>query len=173
MPVAVPIDPAKLLEAAHGFATHHQGQGRPRPVWLRRAVSSAYYALFHSIVLTASESLLPNCSNQDRLNLARSFSHQAISNVCQWVASGRGAPDYSLPLVNRLQGTPIVGVATAFSSLRLQRHEADYDHLASFSKTKALAAIQDAERGIQELAAATPEQREAFVALLCLKTTIR
>jgi hypothetical protein len=172
MPVAVPIDPAKLIEAAKDFATHQSGQGRPRPVWLRRAVSSAYYALFHSIILTACESLLPNGTRTEQLNLARSFSHLAVSDVCQWVAS-RGGPTHSVPLVTSLQGTTIVGVARAFSSLRLGRHEADYDHLSVFSKARALAAIEDAERGIQQLAAASDSERQLFVALLSLKTSIR
>lgn len=173
MASAVPIDPAKLLEAARDFANHHRGQGRPRPIWLRRAVSSAYYALFHSIVLTVAGILLPSGSQEERLRLTRSFSHQSVATVCTWITSGNGIPEHSEALARSLQGTPIAGVADAFTSLRLSRHDADYDHLAPFDKKTALAAIEDAEKGIQQLSAATDRDREALAALLSLKTQIR
>jgi hypothetical protein len=67
----------------------------------------------------------------------------------------------------------ISGVASSFGSLRIARHEADYDHLAVFSKARALAAVADAERGIQQLGAAQEEEKEAFATLLALNTRIR
>lgn len=173
MASVVPIDPAKLLEAARGFANHHGAQGRPRPIWLRRAVSSAYYALFHSIVLTAVENLLPNGTREERLRLTRSFSHQCVAAVSTWIVSGQGVPEHSQALATSLQATSIAGVADAFTSLRLARHDADYDHLTPFDKKTALAAIEDAEKGIQQLAAATDRDRQAFAALLSLRTQIR
>lgn len=164
MASAVPIDPAKLLEAARDFANHHRGQGRPRPIWLRRAVSSAYYALFDSIVLTVAGILLPSGSQEERLRLTRSFSHQSVATVCTWITSGNGIPEHSEALARSLQGTPIAGVADAFTSLRLSR---------PFDKKTALAAIEDAEKGIQQLSAATDRDREALAALPSLKTQIR
>jgi len=173
MPSAVPIDPDKLIEAAREFANHHVAQGRPKPIWLRRAASSAYYALFHSVVLTSCERLVGSASVEDQLRLTRSFSHQAVSGVCDAIVSGRGLPEHALPLAVSLTGTPIEGVASAFQSLRVQRHQADYDHLATFSKEGVLAAIADAERGIQQLRTAQIRDQEIFASLLSLKSTIR
>jgi hypothetical protein len=70
VPQAVPIDPLKLIEAGRDFANHSRGKGRPRPVWLRRAVSTAYYALFHRLCCDAAEHLLPKGSEQQKLQQA-------------------------------------------------------------------------------------------------------
>jgi len=93
--------------------------------------------------------------------------------VSTWTTSGKNVPEHSEALVRSLQDTPIAGVAAAFTSLRLLRHEADYDHLAPFDKKKTASAIDDAVKGIEQLAAASDRDREALAALLSLKTQIR
>ena len=44
-----PIEPGKLLETAGRLAPPDQGRGRPAYTDHRRAVSTAYYAVFHAI----------------------------------------------------------------------------------------------------------------------------
>ncbi len=140
MPRAVPIDPQKLLEAARDFANQTGGKGRPRPVWLRRAVSSAYYALFHDLTRQAAVHLLPHDSPQHQLGVARTFRHQNMKEVCEQVAGRHGKPNrYVQPLVQSLASTPTARVADCFCDLQeVARHRADYDHLALFSKAVAL-----------------------------------
>lgn len=175
MPTAVPIDPAKLIEAAREHANHHGGAGRPRPIWLRRAVSSAYYALFHYLGRHAARHLLPGARPEEQLRLARSFNHRAIKDVCEWIAGRRGAniPQHSRRLVQSLQGTSLVGVADVFCDLQEARHSADYDHLAPFPKAAALGYIQDAERAMQTLDAQSDRDRQAFFSLVSLQTKLR
>jgi hypothetical protein len=72
-----------------------------------------------------------------------------------------------------LRGTDIDGVANVFCDLQEARHRADYDHLAQISKATALASVQDAEVAIQKLAAADQRHRQAFFALLALRTGLR
>jgi hypothetical protein len=62
VPTRVPIDPAKLIEAAEEFGKQKGGKGRPRPVLLRRAVSTAYYALYHGLTRATAEHLLGRVS---------------------------------------------------------------------------------------------------------------
>src|SRR5882757_918917 len=90
MPAAVPIDPWKLIAAAEDFAKHKGGKGRPRPIWLRRAVSSAYYALYHGLSRAAAEHVLPNGSPDDKLRISRLFRHGTMRGVCAQVAGRRG-----------------------------------------------------------------------------------
>jgi hypothetical protein len=172
---AVEIDPAKLAEAARAFANHQGGAGRPRPIWLRRGVSSAYYALFRSIGKAAAAHLLPNGSREQQLQLARSFDHYALKEMCEWIAKRKGKkpPQQAKELIQSLAGTVIDDVASAFCDLQEARHSADYDHLAPFSKASTLGYIQDAETAILNLAAAPAEQREAFFSLLALRTKLR
>jgi hypothetical protein len=173
MPQAVPIDPAKLLEAARDFADHQTAQGRPRPVWLRRAISSAYYALFHSISIAASEHLLPDGTRGERLELARSFDHRPLKDVCDWIARRSTAPPHARRLVESLRDTGIEDLAAAFIDLQKARHDADYDHLAVVRKATAFAAILDAAEAIDGLDAASRHDRQAFFALAALRTTLR
>ena len=174
MPTAVPIDPAKLIAAAQEFANHHLGAGRPRPVWLRRAVSSAYYALFHSIGLQAAAHVLPTGTRPEQLQLCRSFGHRQLKEVCEWIAGRRGNPPSNVRgLIQSLAGTPIDGVAAAFCDLQEARHKADYDHLEPVSKAATLLAIADAERATQQLEAASERDRHAFFSLLVMRSQLR
>jgi hypothetical protein len=174
VPTAVPIDPAKLIEAAHEHANHHGGAGRPRPIWLRRAVSSAYYALFHCLGRQAASHLFPEARREEQLRLARSFNHRAIKDVCEWIAGRSGhVPQHSRRLVQSLQGTSMVGVADVFCDLQEARHLADYDHLAPFPKAAVLGYIQDAERAMQTLDAQRDRDRQAFFSLVSLNTRLR
>lgn len=174
MATAVAIDPDKLIEAAKDFANHQGGRGRPRPAWLRKATSAAYYALFHCIGRQAAEHLLPSGTRQEQLNLARSFDHRALKETCEWIAGRRGNPPRHVgPLIQTLRRPPIDGVAAVFCDLQEARHRADYDHLSTFSKAATLGHIQDAELAMSSLAAVQPHDREAFFALLSLRTTLR
>jgi hypothetical protein len=169
VPQAVPIDPLKLLEAAREFAAHQGGRGRPRPVWLRRSVSTSYYALYHCVCREAAKSLLPHGNHRQQLNLARAFRHNDLKAACEWVAGRSGKIDRSVkPLVDSLKPTPLVGVAASFCDLQQARHRADYDHLASFSKATVVAHVDDAEKAMQAMVGATDRQRQAFFSLLAI-----
>ncbi len=173
MPTPVPIDPAKLLEAARQFADHHSAQGRPRPIWLRRAVSSAYYALYHELCRAAAAHLLPNAPPADRFRLARSFTHQALRDTCEWIAGRGKLPQHAGTLIAPPRHTAIEDVAAAFLDLQEARHAADYDHLASFDKTTVLQHVRVADLAIETLAGASPQDRQTLFALLALKTQLR
>jgi hypothetical protein len=170
---AVPIDQTTMIEAARGFADHHDRQGRPRNAWLRRSISTSYYALFHCIVRQVAQHLLPNGSVADQLRLTRSFDHREIKAVCGWIAGRATAPQHAQPIIDRLSGTALADVCAAFLDLQEARHMADYDHLAPISKATALSYLQDAEQAIRRLAGLRPGDREAFFALLALQTKLK
>lgn len=174
MPTAVPIDPARLIDVARQLAEHHVGPGRPRPVWLRRGVSSAYYALFHALARQAAAHLVPTAPLHRQLEVARSFAHVALKEVCEWIARRRGnSPQHARALIQSLRGTSIEDVAAVFCDLQEARHLADYDHRAPVSKAAVLGYAQDAEQAIEKLRAASQRDRELLFALLALRTAIR
>jgi hypothetical protein len=91
---------------------------------LRRAVSTAYYALFHFVVDEA-------CGNwgrpEQRRRLSRVFEHKQMYD-----ASNRCAGRYK----NAAAGTSeshLHSVASAFHKLQVRRHTADYDLSEVFS----------------------------------------
>lgn len=169
----VPIDPAKLIEAARDQAAHNTGAGRPRPVLLRRAVSSAYYALFHCLSVEGAKTLLPNGTLEQQLWVARAFGHREVKDCCGWIAGRQGKVTRTVePLVRSLRQTPLLDVADAFCDLQEARHRADYDHLAPFAKATVVAHIDDAEKAVGEVMNADARHREAFFALLALRTKL-
>lgn len=63
------------MHCADVLAGRESGRGRPRTAYLRRATSTAYYALFHELVTHGANRVLPRGPRQDRLVVARWFGH--------------------------------------------------------------------------------------------------
>src|SRR5690606_23258649 len=55
---ARPIWPHELLRLAGELAGENAGRGKPRTIQLRRSISTAYYALFHELVIQATRELV-------------------------------------------------------------------------------------------------------------------
>lgn len=169
MPSAVAIDPDGLIQAARHLVEHNP-TGRPRNALLRRAVSSAYYALFHEISRQAAQQMLPNAPSAAQYALARAFSHAQISLPCAWIAQreSKQPPMRLQPVVDALRGTAIVPIAEAVYDLRKAREDADYNHLhKDIAKATVVATIDDAETAIDHFRSATAD-RTAFLALIAI-----
>jgi hypothetical protein len=159
-----------LIAAARFLIEHHPAGGRPIQAYLRRAVSSAYYALFHYLCWEATRQLLPGGPTDDRLALARSTDHEALRTVCGWVANPMTAPLHVRPIATRLGATPgILSVALTFPDLQQARHEADYDHFGGFSKPAAIQYVDAAEAAIRGMRYQKTPKKQAFFALVALK----
>jgi hypothetical protein len=80
---------AHLIEQARDLAAH-DALGAPRQANLRRAVSTAYYALFHFLVHEACRFFVGAQPAQSTLRgvLARSFDHTAMKKAATSFASG-------------------------------------------------------------------------------------
>lgn len=82
---ARPIKARELLDLAAALAPAMAGRGRPRTIWLRRAVSSAYCALFHELVDHATTELCgpsPAEAGQ-RCRAARWFAHSDVKTLAE------------------------------------------------------------------------------------------
>jgi len=115
-----------LLEQAEHLA--NRDGANPKQASLRRAVSTAYYALFHLLI---DEAVGHWSVARHRGRLARTFDHGSMKRVCDdYVKSfyKAGKPASELLLKE---------VAQTFSELQLRRHTADYDN--SYVWTRALA----------------------------------
>src|ERR1700735_3811250 len=69
-----------LLEQAHHLATREEGE--PKQASLRRAVSTAYYALFHLLI---DEAVSQWSVERQRSILARTFDHGKMKGICDSV----------------------------------------------------------------------------------------
>ena len=114
-----------LLEQAGRLA--RQEPRKPKQASLRRAVSAAYYALFHLLINEATRLFLSGVQREAlRLRLARAFRHSAMKHVSQVFAKDQiprklHLGGYAFPLQPELRF-----VAGAFCDLQDARHDADY-----------------------------------------------
>jgi uncharacterized protein (UPF0332 family) len=114
-----------LLEQAHHLAKREPK--RPRQASLRRAVSTAYYALFHLLI---SSAILQWKGVPQRSQVARGFDHGAMKDASKRTVSRQFDPaDLAI-------GARLKTVAQAFIDLQQNRHAADYSYAKKWSRTE-------------------------------------
>lgn len=166
------IRPDWLIRQARELADPgHRGQ--PRNADLRRAVSAAYYALFHHIALEMCRQILPNGTERDHLAMTRRVQHAAVKQVCNWVGGGSKPPEPLADSVDAVKAvSALVDVAVTFPALIEARERADYDHLARLTKVDTLSNVQLAEESIKKLDSVKGcREREIFLACIALRTS--
>ena len=165
------IDPRALLRHARAVVEHHEAQGRPRQVWLRRGVSAAYYAVFNRLALSLGGELLPQAASAGE-RVARALDHAAVRAAADLLDGKRSSKKDELVVLVELvkQDARLVQAVLDARQLQQKRHDADYDHLATFSKRDALDEVARAERALDGLEAvsASRESRRALAVLLVL-----
>jgi hypothetical protein len=109
---------------------------RVKQASLRRAISAAYYALFHLLGFEASRLFV----RDDRLlyRLSRVYGHSEMNDVSKSFAKGQWPNTF-----NPVKGVfsipqELKDVAQAFVDLQEARHNADYDLAARFTRRDAL-----------------------------------
>ena len=107
---------------------------------LRRAVSAAYYALFHLLI---SETVANWSLATSRDGLARMFEHGLMAKASDRVLNEKVFPfvGANLTAVQELRA-----VAKAFVALQEMRHTADYDNAAHWTRTQARGFVRMAVR---------------------------
>src|SRR5882724_5502829 len=116
--------PEDLLEQARHLALREPR--RPKQASLRRAVSTAYYALFH---LLTSETVRNWKRSGERNTLARMFEHGLMSKSCE--RKRQELEDYFNSKPQASSQLRIAQhlhlIASTFNRMQQRRHEADYD----------------------------------------------
>lgn len=124
---------------------------RPKQGNLRRAVSSAYYALFHHLVEHSCRCILGTSSDRRpyRNVLARAFEHGTMAKACKSFAGGTLPPNVRAKLPGAFQiSVELRTTAEMFVNAQEWRHEADYDLSAAYSRSEVLAMINSVEQAI-------------------------
>jgi hypothetical protein len=136
--------PEDLLAVARHLALREPK--RPRQATLRRAISTAYYALFHLLTSAGAAALAPAQPMALRARVRRAFAHEEMKRVCAQFQHGEASLNAA---TRRLIAGPLeAGLATiaeAFVVLQDARHSADYDAAESFSRAEALDLVRAAE----------------------------
>ncbi len=154
-----------LLAQARLLATHEPR--KPKQASLRRAISTAYYALFHLLTSEAAGSWLTGAGRDAlRASLRRAFDHSTMRRACQEIVKPNEGKLHSalcgVPCPPRLKD-----VAAAFVELQQARHEADYDVTHRYTRREALEMVMLAEGAFDDWRAARNSiPAEAFLAAL-------
>lgn len=138
--------PEDLLEQAHHLAKREPK--RPRQASLRRAISSAYYALFHLVI---AETVKNWKRPQERFTLARMFDHGAMGKACTKRRDDlRAQVKANLPPAPGRVGEMdrhLLNVTATFVDMLQHRQTADYDGAKAWSRIEVLerlAAVKEA-----------------------------
>lgn len=170
------IRPRWLLRLADELCYREGGAGQPRNTNLRHSVSAAYYAVFHELTLAAARHLYPHGDTNEVNGIRRSLDHGAIFQVCGWI-KGNTPKEHSGVLVERArESMDVIDIADWFLQLLDERHKADYDHMADFSKAATQSLVDlayDAVEKIEKLSTAASRELAAFMALIALQSSIR
>lgn len=126
---------------------------RPPQAALRRAVSTSYYAVFHSLAKLAADALIGSTKasrpNKAWVEVYRGLGHGTCLDAC------KRASDIEFP-------DDLKDFADAFVQLQEARHSADYDPMIRLSKEDARLFISLADRSIASLKCCSTTDRKAF-----------
>ena len=142
---------ARLLASA---PEHGERRGRPQQMQLRKAVSAAYYAMFHALA-TSNADLLIGASPQFRRLPAWTQTYRALDHGFAKSRMQSGLNTF-VPAIRNF--------GLSFIDLQNWRHLADYDPGTAFTRADALHLIDRAEAAIIAFAAADLTERKAFAA---------
>jgi len=142
--------------------------GPPRQADIRRAISSAYYAVFHlTMTALADEFIGRSHRSTPRYALVyRRIDHRALRELCIEVLRPSPTRKYAPYIPANGFGADIEAFCFAATELQQQRHTADYDPIPRFLKLDALVAINAARNAVLCFTQATPAHRRAFLTIL-------
>jgi hypothetical protein len=142
--------------------------GRPRQVDIRRAISAAYYGVFHATITAAADQVVGVVSRStNRYALVyRSVDHSRLRALCEQARKGDLPPKLVPHAPAEGFGAEISAFAAAVLDLQQQRHSADYDPLIRVNTSNAVAAITLARAALRHFRSSGASEREAFLMLL-------
>lgn len=150
---------ADLIAAARLLA-QAPGGGTAQEIRLRRAVSTAYYALFHCLAENCADLLAGRVKdkrhNEEWLRVYRSLPHRKTRNRCDNPRAIARFPE------------PIEEFAKLFVKMQEWRHNADYNPSASFDPAEVTGNIDDCEARLRAFNAVPTAARRAFALYLLM-----
>jgi hypothetical protein len=132
---------------------------RPREAFMRRAVSTAYYAVFHALCRMCADELIggKHARTQARQRAYRALDHRSAKAVFRSSSASDLTP-------------AMLAFGRVFVDLQQRRHEADYEpSFFPFFFSETVARVEMAEDAIRNLYSWTAEERRMLATMLLLK----
>ena len=145
------MNPHDLMEVARVLA--ESGHAPPTQARLRRAISTAYYALFHCLATSAADLFIGTVRSPAWHRTYRALEHGRARSGCRQVQT---MPEFPVEVRD---------FAEAFVALQKARQEADYAlDTPAYQKSDVLGYIVSAELAIRQFEQAAMDARRGFVA---------
>jgi uncharacterized protein (UPF0332 family) len=160
------LKPEHLFEQADRLMATRTG--RPRQADIRRAISAAYYGIFHAI-LTAAADQFVGVTNRDRNHYGlvyRSVSHQWLRDLCRDVQKPTLPAKLQPYAPSNGFGPNIVAFGAAVLELQQKRHDADYNVTIRMNWSEATSAVTPAKAALTRFNKAGARRCVAFLILL-------
>jgi len=157
-----------LEQARHLLAREPR---KPKQASLRRAVSAAYYALFHLILDEGAKQFTVDADL--RLLVRRAFVHGEMKKAAKTLSSGGVLPAHVANIYGGTIPIELRRIAAAFVILQDARHDADYNLGEVFNRADVRAYVDLSETSFADWTAvkARPADRaavELFLASMLL-----
>ena len=145
------MNPLDLIEVARPMTESRHAP--PPQAGLRRAVSTAYYAMFHCLAASAANLFIGTERNPAWHRTYRALEHGRARTACR---QAQAMPEFPVEIRD---------FADAFVELQIERQKADYAlDTAAYPKSDVLDYIVSAELAINRFEQAAVEARRAFAA---------
>ncbi|MYA87924.1 MAG: hypothetical protein F4X97_05655 [Boseongicola sp. SB0662_bin_57] len=153
------MQPRDLISSARKILGDGQ-VGSPKQSDLKRAMSTAYYAMFHAICRNCADTLVgktPAFRSQGAWNQAyRAVDHRFAKSQCRSATMPAFPPE-------------IADFAGQFASLQEKRHKADYDPSHRLTRHAVITEIDTADLAIKRLQNAAIKHKRAFAVWTVMK----
>ena len=148
------IDPQELIDTCRKLVPPTAAAPPPSQADMRRAISTAYYALFHTLAASNAELIAGQPQSI--------ISSYAWERVYRRLDHGRARNNLRAALGLLSQNG--ANFASIFIELQNQRHNADYNPNIQLVRSDALNIIARAQTAIKDFAQLTQEERRLLAA---------
>lgn len=164
-------DPVDLLVVARVLAAADAPLA-PSDAQIRRAISTAYYALFH-LLLRAGAQRFMGQGTEARPGYAliyRGFTHSRAKSVCAQLQKGRLNDTLQRQLGRQTISQDMQDFAAGVVALQELREAADYDPQAAFHHSDAIGAVEAAHLALVAFERTSSEEQTDVLALMLVSS---
>jgi hypothetical protein len=141
---------------------------KPKQPSLRRAISAAYYSVFHLLIDEAARRISANAALQSYI--ARSFEHKSVKEAANKIIPQTSSQP---PWPGQLLSTPVepelVRVCNPFVDLQSLRHQADHNTAIEFKRSDVVIEVSRAKAAHQDWAQTRGSDNANVLLLLSAK----
>ena len=150
------MNPDDLLDIAEHLA--RMDPGRPKQVSLRRAISTAYYAVFHALAYLSADELVGWKSPRNAFTpVYRALDHAAARRAFERDRDGQ------------IHGREVAEIGRIFALLQQERNAADYHPQYSSTREKTLELIRLARKAVQSTLGLSGDTRRLLAVHLIVR----